>query len=259
MGVCCNCNKEKGISETQFPMEDEQKSKDNQIKIKYNSSSASDNQNNIPENNKIEKGLKNHKNTLEKNINNSIDKPDTIDEIFFESNNKSINSNNMQINNNIYDNDFSFNLTDMENSLFNLINEFRSDPRSFIKTIQQYKDQLKKEDDKYFINIEDNRFDFKYGEECFDECINFLKSQNKLEKFDKGQTIFESKNFFMETNVSDLPFVLTCILIDVNNEKENKIRRNCMVNEEYNTLKISITKDENEISFYSYRFYFDKI
>ena len=257
MRACCICGKGKDISEAQFESGEEQNPKDKQAKIKYNVSSSLDNKNILSEDNKIEDGLKNKKNTLEKKLNNSLDKPDTIDEIFFDNNNKYENSNNIQ-NNNIYQNDLSFSSSYMENNLFNLINEIRSDPPSFIKTIQKYKDELKKEDDKYFINIENNRFEFKNGEESFDECINFLESQNKLDKFENG-TIFESNNSFIEKNVSDLPFVLTCILIDENNEEENKIRRNCIMSDQYNKLKIIITKDEIGNSIYSYSFYFDKL
>ena len=257
MGACCFCGKGKDISEAQFESGEEQNPKDKQAKIKYNVSSSLDNKNILSEDNKIEDGLKNKKNTLEKKLNNSLDKPDTIDEIFFDNNNKYENSNNIQ-NNNIYQNDLSFSSSYMENNLFNLINEIRSDPPSFIKTIQKYKDELKKEDDKYFINIENNRFEFKNGEKCFEECINFLESQNKLDKFENG-TIFESNNSFIEKNVSDLPFVLTCILIDENNEEDNKIRRNCIMSDQYNKLKIIITKDEIGNSIYSYSFYFDKL
>ena len=258
MGVCCNCGKGKDISEAQFQSGEEQNPKDKETKIKYNGASSSDNKNILSEDNKKEDNLKNQKNTFENNINNSLDRPDTIDEIFLDNNKKSEDSNNIQNNNYIFENDLKFSSSYMENNLFNLINEIRSDPPSFIKTIQKYKDELKKEDDKYFINIENNRFEFKNGEECFDECINFLESQNKLDKFEEGKTIFESNNFFMEKNVSDLPFVLTCILIDENNEDENKIRRNCIMSDQYNKLKIVIEKDENENSIYSYSFYFDK-
>lgn len=255
MGVCC-CNFGKENSEAQFPIEQEQKPKDKQNKINNNVSSSPDNNNILSEDIKKENNLKNKKNTLDYNKDNSIDKPDTIDEIFYDNNNSG-GSNNIQNNNNIYDNDLNFDLTNMENNLFNLINKIRNDPPSFIKTIQKYKDELKKEDDKYFINKENNRFEFKNGEECFDECINFLESQNKLNKFEYGQTIFEKDNFFMEKNISDLSFVLTCILIDVNNEDENKIRRNCIMSDKYNTLKISIKKEEFEDSLYIYSFYFD--
>ena len=256
MGICCNCGKEKEISEAQFQTGEEQNPKDKQIKIEY--ASSSDNKNILSENNKIEDDFKDQKNTFGKNINNSLDKPDTIDEIFFENNNKSENSNNIQNNNSIDKNDLNFSSSYMENNLFNLINEIRSDPSSFIRTIQKYKDELKKENEKYFIIIENKRFEFPNGEESFDECINFLESQNKLDKFENGKTIFECKNFFIEKNVSDLPFVLTCILIDDNNEEENKIRRNCLMSDQYNTLKISITKIEIENSLYSYSFYFDQ-
>lgn len=258
MGVCCNCDRGKDISEEQFKTGEEQNPKDKQIKTKYNAASSSDNNNILSEDNKIEDSMKKQKKTLENNINNSDDKPDKIDEIFNDNNNNFENSKNIQ-NNNIYENDFNFSSTYMENNLFNLINEIRNDPSSFIKTIQKYKDELKKEDDKYFINIENNRFEFINGEECFDECINYLKSQNKHNKFEDGQTIFENNHFFMEKNVSDLPFVLTCILIDENNEMEDKIRRNCIMSDQYNSLKISITKDEIGSSLYSYCFYFDKI
>ena len=254
MGVCC-CNFNKENTEAQFPIEQEQKPEDKQNKIKNNVVLSPDNNNILSEDIKKENNLKNKKNTLGNNIDNSIDKPDTIDEIFSDNNNYG-GSNNI-LNNNIYDNDLNFDLTNMENNLFNLINEIRDDPPSFIKTIQKYKEELKKEDEKYFINKENNRFEFKNGEECFDECINFLEYQNKLNKFEYGQTIFEKDNFFMEKNISDLSFVLTCILIDENNENENKIRRNCIMSDKYNTLKISIKKEEFEDSLYTYSFFFD--
>ena len=113
------------------------------------------------------------------------------------------------------------------------------------------------EDDKKYIRIDDNEFEFKEGKECFDECINFLREIKKLEKFEKIQSMFESKNYFVDKNVSDLIFVIVSNLIDINNPEDNKIKRNCLLSEEYNKLNITITKNEFGSKLLSYYFSFD--
>ena len=81
----------------------------------------------------------------------------------------------------------------------------------------------------------------------------------KLEKFEKIQSMFECKKFFVDKNVKDSYFVVTYNLINANNSDENKIRRNCLMSEEYNKLNITITKNEMGNKLYSYYFSFDKI
>ena len=147
----------------------------------------------------------------------------------------------------------------MENNLFDLINEIRSNPQSFIDEIEKYKNKLIKENDKYYIKIDNNEFEFEDGAENCDDCIEFLKNQKKLEKFEKNQSMFECKKFFVDKNVSDLSFVVIYNLIDITSPENNKIRRDCLMNEKYNKLNITITKDELGKKLYSYYFSFDKL
>ena len=257
MGNCCNCNNiEKANTETHFSQEE-----DNIIMNFINSKQKNDNnpiisekKENIMRPNRKLKTWAGQKDTLmNKNNNNiSMDKPDIIDEVFLD-NDKIENS----INVSIFEEKSGFNLSNMEKCLFDLINELRNKPKSFIDKIELYKDKLIYENDTNYIIIDNNEFEFKYGKECFDECINFLKNQKQLEKFEKNQSMFECKKFFVDRNVSDLLFVLIYNLIDINSPDDNKNRRNCIMSTEYNKLNITITKDEVGNNFYSYYFSFD--
>ena len=257
MGNCCNCNNiEKANSETHFSQEEDNLIVNflkNQQKNDYNPTIYEEKQDIIGSNEKL-KTWREQKDTLMNKNNITMDKPDIIDEIFLD-NDKLENSVNITIS----EDKSEYNLSNMEKSLFDLINELRSNPKSFIEKIQLYKDKLIYEDDTNYIIIDNNEFEFKYGKESFDECIHFLKNQKKLEKFEKNLSMFESKKFFMDKNVSDLLFVLIYNLIDINSPDDNKIRRNCIMSKEYNKLNITITKDDIENNLYSYYFSFDKL
>ena len=262
MGVCCSSicnNNDKTLSEALFSEDNDNKEKSiNTPKIQNNNhSTIEEKQNNILESNQQPKLWGQQKDTLiNTNINNiQLDKPDVIDEIFLD-NNKLENSISMSI---MEETEYGLNLLKMERNLFDLINELRSNPKSFINEIEKYKNQLKNENNKYYIVIDDNEFEFENGEQDFNECIEFLQNQKCLEKFDKSQTMFECKKFFSDKNVSDLVFVLIYNLIDINNPENNKIKRNCLMNEEYNKLNITITKEEFGNKLYSYYFSFDKL
>ena len=256
MGNCCNCNNAfQANSDSQFsPLDDNILMNNvNNLQNNHNNHTTSEEKQNITETNQM-KTWGEQKDTLMNKNNITMDKPDIIDEVFLD-NDKLENSLNISI----MDEKVGFNLSNMEKNLFDLINELRTNPKSFIDKIALYKDKLKYENDKYYISIDNNEFEFKYGKECFDECINFLKNQKNLEKFEKIQSMFECKQFFVDKNASDLLFVLIYNLIDINSPDDNKIRRNCLMSDEYNRLNITITKDEvGNNKFYSYYFSFDK-
>ena len=266
MGVCCNSSvSEKIITETSLPPDKVSNSIENNIKDNNN---INDNNNNnignkdhcISEENQnmlgSNKQLKNweqQKDTLTNKINTSIDKPDVIDEVIID--NKLDNSLNILL---TEEHEFSLTLIKMEKTIFDLINELRSNPKSFIDKIEKYKDLIKKENDKNYIVIDDNEFIFEdIG--CFDECIDFLKKQKNLEKFEKKQTMFECKEFFVDKNVGDLLFVVVYNLVYINSPENNTIRRNYILSEEYNKCNITITKEEFGNKLYSYYFSFDNI
>ena len=246
MGSCCNFNKAETLNlESQFSPEE-----DNIPNIQNNKFSISDDKKNITESNMKMNLWGEPKDTfLNKNNNITIDKPDIIDEVFIE-NDKLENSLNIELT----DEKIANNLINMEKDLFDLINELRVNPKSFIAKIQLYKEKLIIEKDKDYINV----FEFPDGKKCFDECINYLQKQKDLKKFEKNQSMFECKKFFVNKNVSDLTFVIIYNLIDINSPENNKIRRKCIMNEEYNKLNITISKEESENNLYSYYFSFDQ-
>ena len=249
MGVCCNfINKETSTFEEQASSGEINKPIKT-MNIQNNDSTSKENKNILRQNQQL-RDWSQQKDTLPNN--NNIDKPDTIDKVFFDDNKYEISSS-ISMN----ENDYDLNFSEMENNLFNLINNLRSNPISFIEEIEKYKNMLIIEDDKKYIRIDDNEFEFKEGKECFDECINFLREIKKLEKFEKIQSMFESKNYFVDKNVSDLIFVIVSNLIDINNPEDNKIKRNCLLSEEYNKLNITITKNEIGSKLLSYYFSFD--
>lgn len=250
MGSCCNFNKAETLNlESQFSPEE-----DNIPNIQNNKFSISDDKKNITESNMKMNLWGEPKDTfLNKNNNITIDKPDIIDEVFIE-NDKLENSLNIELT----DEKIANNLINMEKDLFDLINELRVNPKSFIAKIQLYKEKLIIEKDKDYINIDGNVFEFPDGKKCFDECINYLQKQKDLKKFEKNQSMFECKKFFVNKNVSDLTFVIIYNLIDINSPENNKIRRKCIMNEEYNKLNITISKEESENNLYSYYFSFDQ-
>lgn len=255
MGVCCNSNNtEKAASETQFSPDYDDSPINNVYIVQNNINSTSEDKHKMKESNiQIKSGQQ--KDTLINRNNISIDKPDNIDELFLD-NNKQENSYNISV---MEENDFGINFLKMEKNIFDLINELRVNPKSFVEKIEKYKDIIKKEDDKQFIIIDDNEFEFENGVKSFDECIEFLNNHKSLEKFEKNQSMFECKKFFVDKNVADLLFVVVYNLIDINSPKDNKIRRNCLMSEEFNKLNITITKDEFGNKLYSYYFSFDKL
>lgn len=257
MGVCCNCNKtERILTETQFSRNEDNISpifnfNNNITNLKR---SNSEEKQNIIDSDQQLKAWSQQKDTLiNKNSNKNIDKPDIIDEIFMD-NNKFENSINTSA---LKESEIVLNLTKMEKNLFELINELRINPESFIDKIEQYKEMLETEDDTYYITLDDNQFEFRDGKESFDECIKYLRKQKNLKKFEKTQSMFECKQFFVDKNVSDLIFVVVYNLIDPNSDDKNKIKRNCIMSQEYNKLNITIAKDELTNNLYSYYFSFD--
>ena len=257
MGVCCNFNNtEKPTSETQFSPEDDNNPINNVYIVQNNINSTYEENHKFQNIKGLNKQIKNwseQKDTLMNKNNISIDKPDNIDEIFLD-NNKLENSYNISV---MEENDFGINLLKMEKNIFDLINELRTNPKSFIEKIEKYKNIITKKDNKQLIIIDDNEFEFETGEKCFNECIEFLNNQKSLQKFEKNQSMFECKKFFMDKNIADLLFVVVYNLIDINSPEDNKIRRNCLMSKEYNKLNITITKDEIGNKLYSYYFSFD--
>lgn len=253
MGACCNiCNNGKFDLEALFSSKNNDKLIYNQDNINNNIFQKSDKKQNMIESNQQINNWKQQKNTLMNYNNVSIDKPDIIDEVIFDNKlETSLNKSSMS------ESGLGLNSINMEKELFNLINDLRTNPKGFINNVIKYKEMLQKEDDIYFITIEDNKFEFKNGEKSFDECIDFLKEQYEHEKFEVCKSMFECKNILIDKNVSDVLFVLVYNLIDINSPEDNKIRRNCLMSEEYNKLNITITKDEIGNKLYSYYFSFD--
>ena len=252
MGLCC-CNSV-NAEKTYVEEDGDEEGLPKNIVVTANNNHISTEENKNDNSNLQMKKWGEQKDTLKQKRNN-IDLPDTIDEVLLD-NDKSGNSLNISI---VNENELEINLSKMENKLFDLINNLRSEPQAFISYIEKYKNMIISNNDKDYIIIDDNVFEFEDKKECFDECINFLKNQKRLDKFEKIQSIFECKKFFVDKNVKDLYFVLIYNLLDVSNSDENKIRRNCIMSEEYNKLNITITKNELGNKLYSYYFSFDKI
>lgn len=254
MGICCNLfNNIKNEKEEQFSPENDNKMNNSQEKAKFQISSVSDGKRYLTESSQQIVSWRQQKNSILENDNISMVKPDKFNEILLD-NNKIQNPLNVSLMN---ETELGLNITDMERKLFDLINELRSNPQSFIDYILKYKDMIKNEKDINYIIIDDITFEIKNGEKCFDECINYLKEQNGLKKFEISPTMFECKKSFINKNVSDLVFVLVYNLIDINSDQDNNFKRNCIMSNEYNRLNITITKDEIGNKLYSYYFSFD--
>ena len=269
MGNCCECNKDKITSITPIETEENNEKENNKEKANNNIATQED-INNIPSSpteqrlNTYESHQKNSLfNNTQKNSIYSIhkiseDKPDILDEILGNANSKNFDDSFNESKND--DNQFSVSLITMEKKLFELINDLRENPKSFIDKVEEYKKKLQINNNSYYIVIEDNIFQFRKGPEDFDECINFLKNQKNLEKFESSPSMFEAKTLFQDKNVSDLYFVLIYNLIDANaNSSENdKIKRNCIMSEIYSKLNITITKKDFVSNLYTFYFAFDQ-
>ena len=262
---CCKCQKDKTISE--FPLDNNEKNveKINKEKKQENIDTnylktEEDDINYIPSSlteQMIEESQKNSKFTFQKNSLLYIDKifqnkPDIMNACIKTDNmNKNYNLLNNEDNNNNYQ--FDIGIIKMEKSLFNLINDLRENPKSFIPKIEEYKKNLHQKNNFYYLIIDENIFEFKKGVKHFDECINFLKKQNSLKKFEKFPSMFESKMSFKDKNVFDLYFVLIYNLMDIKSTEN----RNCIMSEKYEKLNITITKDDYFSNLYTYYFSFD--
>lgn len=273
---CCQCIKDKPLEESPFNNNDNNKEEYN-IKEKvsenqYNHLQTEEVINYIPSSpterriNTNEETQKNSKINLQKNSLFSLnklseDRPDIMDAYIKTDYNKNYDnlllseSQSEESNNN---NIFSVGLLKMEKNLFNLINDLRNNPKSFIPKIEKYKNRLQKNKDFYFLTLEENTFTFQKGIETFDECINFLKDQKSLSQFENSPSMFESKMLFKDKNISDLNFVLMYNLMDIKSPDNNKIRRNCIMSEIYKKLNITITKDDFLNNLYTFYFSFDQ-
>ena len=268
MGNCCECNKDKITSITPIETEENNEKEDNKEKANNNIATQED-INNIPSSpteQRLNTYESHQKNSLFNNQKNSIysihkiseDKPDILDEVLGNANSKNFDDSLNESKND--DNQFSVSLITMEKKLFELINDLRENPKSFIDKVEEYKKKLQINNNSYYIVIEDNIFQFRKGPEDFDECINFLKNQKNLEKFESSPSMFEAKTLFQDKNVSNLYFVLIYNLIDANaNSSENdKIKRNCIMSEIYSKLNITITKKDFVSNLYTFYFAFDQ-
>ena len=272
---CCQCIKEKPIAE--FPIKNIDNNKDeNNIKEKepdnqennlqteevINYINSSPTERRINTNEDVQKNSKNNyqKNTLFSFNKLSEDKPDILDAYIKNDYHQNLDnlllseSQSEDSNNNI----FSVGILKMEKNLFNLINDLRTNPKSFIPKIEKYKKKLQKNEDFYFLIIEENTFSFQNGIEPFDECINFLKEHKSLAPFKNSPSMFESKMLFKDKNISDLNFVLIYNLMDIKSPENNKIRRNCIMSDIYKKLNVTITKDDFISNLYTFYFAFDQ-
>lgn len=265
MGNCCQCNKEKSLSDSQIANNDlfiQEKEPDNYKKYLFTEVI-----NNIPSSPtepmiNTNESQKNSRINFQKNTSYSYnkiggDRPEILYACL-----KNEYTNHLQYlisePKDEENNYFSVSLVSLEKKLFKLINDLRTNPKSFINIIEEYKNQLQKNNDFYYLIIDDNIFQFSKGKEYFDECINFLKGQECLKKFKTSPSMFESKAFFKDQNVSDLNFVLLYNLMDIKSPEDNKIRRNCLTSKIYNKLNITITKDDFDNGLYTYHFSFDE-
>ena len=265
MGNCCRYVKDKPTEESPFDINDSNE-EENPKKIlkteeEVNNISSSPT---FQKNNPNEGSQKNPRINLQKNSLFSLsklnkDKPNIMDAYirndYIQNYDNLLLSESKSEDNN---NQLSFGLLKMERKLFNLINNLRTNPKSFIPKIEEYKNKLRKNKDFYYLIIDDNIFTFKKGNVHFDECINFLKEQKSLKIFDNSPSMFESKMLFKDKNISDLYFVLIYNLIDIKSTENNKIKRNCIMSDIYKKLNITIVKDDFISSLYTFYFSFDQ-
>ena len=272
---CCQCIKEKPIAE--FPFKNIDNNKDeNNIKekepdnhennlqtgevINYINSSPTERRNDTNEDIQKNSKINFQKNSVFTLNKLNDDRPDILDAYIKNDYHQNLDnlllseSQSEDSNNNI----FSIGILKMEKNLFNLINDLRTNPKSFIPKIEKYKKKLQKNEDFYFLIIEENTFSFQNGIEPFDECINFLKEHKSLASFENSPSMFESKMLFKDKNISDLNFVLIYNLMDIKSPENNKIRRNCLMNSTYKKLNVTITKDDFISNLYTFYFAFDQ-
>ena len=267
MGNCCQCNKDKPLSESQY----DNNETDNNIIENHNFYLAKEEDiNNIPSSPTEQRlntyeGRINSKFNLQKNSTSSLnkicsDKPNILDAFLRKEKKNCLNDliSESKSEGNRNDNQFNVSLISMENKLFDLINNLRTNPKSLINKVEEYKEKLQKNDDYYFLIIDENKFEFQKGAKCFDECIDFLKKQKTLKKFHSSPSMFESKISFQDKNVSDLNFVLIYNLMDIQSPEENKIKRNSLTSEIYNKLNITITIDDFVNELFTFYFSFDE-
>ena len=257
MGNCCHWNKNK-IEDAQF-INDGKLKKENDIEHNNNNLETEDIVKYIPSspNEPINFQINSKFNNQKKSDNKlSEDRPDVMDEII-----RNVNMNNFDISLNeskSEENQFNVSLITMEKEMFSLVNELRTNPKSFISKVEEYKNKLENNKDFCYLTIDDNMFEFRKGAKVFDECINFLKEQKTLKKFESSPSMFEAKTLFKDKNVSDLNFVLVYNLIDSKDPEDNKAKRNCLMSDTYNKLNITITKDDVMSNLFTFYFSFDQ-
>ena len=177
----------------------------------------------------------------------------------------------------------------MEENLFNLINTLRTEPKKFIKVVDDYKNMIKTENNSNYIVINDYSIEIPNGKEIFEECKNYLskvKPVNELEKDDslkinikndfsseddfeniankrindvltKQGKMYKYINYFIDKNVGDVIYVLITNLMDFgSNFKENN--RKFLMNEEYDKCSVTIEKIDSEKNVYCYYILFAK-
>lgn len=161
--------------------------------------------------------------------------------------------------------------TFLSTTLLNEINQIRTNPLSYIPKIDKYMNLV--ETDKSgssYININNNKIMLPQGKEAFQEAKTALsnaKSIHKIQKkknlcipFPKGENITKSDSidylkeefekikqnvgnkykdlsFFCDKNISNTEFVTVLNFLDMNDE--NKTKRHCILNEDYNVIGIT--------------------
>lgn len=160
--------------------------------------------------------------------------------------------------------------TFLSSTLLNEINQIRTNPQSYIEKIDKYMNLV--ETDKSgtsYININNNKIMLQQGKEAFQEAKSALLNAKPINKMQKkkelcipfpNENIAKSDNmdylkeefekikhnvgdkykdlsFFCDKNISNTEFVTVLNFVDMNDE--NKSKRNCVLNEDYNVIGIT--------------------
>ena len=163
-------------------------------------------------------------------------------------------------------------------NLIKNINEIRTNPKSFIKTINESKKNIIEEDDKFYYkqNNVKNKIRLKEGQKSFDEAIDYLQNLESMDKlnFDNNLNIPrpKSKEELKDTHylknmvdnlikkgirikcywkIDDINIQDVCLLMMILDENnENKEIRNALLNKNMNKIGINSFTIDNTFACY---------